>query len=226
MNYDVAIGLEVHAQLATQTKLWCRCPVTPHGMENDKVCEICSGHPGTLPVLNLQARDFAIQLGLATQCRINLTSFFDRKHYFYPDLPKGYQITQYQTPLCQDGQLTIPLPEGAGVKTVSIQQIQLEEDSGKLSHEDAFSLIDLNRAGTPLVEIVGRPELANAQEAVIYLKQLHAILSYLGVSKGNLQEGNLRCDVNISLAARGAKKLGTRTETKKPQQLSQCGTTH
>ena len=212
-NYDVMIGLEVHAQLATKTKLWCRCEVMTYATENTKVCEVCSGQPGSLPVLNQKARDFAIQLGLATNCRVNLISFFDRKNYFYPDLPKGYQITQYEVPICQNGEIEILLETGE-VKSIGIERIQMEEDTGKSTHEGKSSLINLNRACTPLLEIVGRPDIKNAKEAVSCLKKLHAILTYLDISDGNLQEGNMRCDVNISLSPIGSSKRGTRTETK------------
>ncbi len=213
MNYDVTIGLEVHAQLATNTKAWCNCAIETYAEENTKVCEVCSGQPGTLPVLNERARNFAVSLGLATDCKINNLSYFDRKNYFYPDLPKGYQITQFEVPVCEDGFLELSLEDGTN-KKIGIERIQMEEDTGKSTHEGKSSLINLNRAGTPLVEIVGRPHIKNAVEAVAYLKKLHSILTYLGVSDGNLQEGNFRCDVNISLAPKGSTKLGTRTETK------------
>ena len=212
-NYDVLIGLEVHVQLATQTKAWCQCKVTTLAVENSKVCEICSGQPGTLPVLNSKVRDFAIQLGLATNCQINLLSFFDRKNYFYPDLPKGYQITQYELPFCQEGEIYIPLENGES-KRIGIERIQIEEDTGKSTHERGASLLNLNRAGTPLLEIVGKPDLKDAKQAVCYLKKLHAIFTYLDISEGHLQEGNMRCDVNISLSPEGPQKRGTRTETK------------
>ena len=212
-NYDVLIGLEVHVQLATKTKIWCQCEVTTHAIENTKVCEVCAGHPGSLPVLNSKARDFAIQLGLAMNCQINLLSFFDRKNYFYPDLPKGYQITQYEVPICEDGSVIIPLEEG-GEKQIGIERIQIEEDTGKSTHAGDSSLINLNRAGTPLLEIVGMPDIVNAKEAVCYLKKIRSLLTYLGISDGNLQEGNMRCDVNISLSPKDSKRRGTRTETK------------
>ena len=212
-NYDVLIGLEVHVQLATMSKAWCHCEVSAYSAENAKVCEVCSGQPGTLPVFNRRARDFAIQLGLATDCKINNISFFDRKNYFYPDLPKGYQITQYEIPICEGGEIKIPLKSGK-VKSIGIERIQIEEDTGKSTHEGESSLVNLNRAGTPLLEIVGAPEIKNAEEAVSYLKKLYAILTYLEISHGNLQEGNMRCDVNISLSPKGSSQKGTRTETK------------
>ncbi|MCY4644246.1 MAG: Asp-tRNA(Asn)/Glu-tRNA(Gln) amidotransferase subunit GatB [Bacteriovoracales bacterium] len=212
-RYNTIIGLEVHAQLATKTKTWCRCQVVSHAIENTKVCEICSGHPGTLPSMNQKVRDFAILLGLATQCRINLLSFFDRKNYFYPDLPKGYQITQYDVPICQDGHIEITSDNGE-IKKIGIERIQIEEDTGKSIHNKKSTLIDLNRAGTPLLEIVGKPDIVNSKEAVSYLKKLHALLTYLGISSGNMQEGNMRCDVNISLSPKRSQKRGTRTETK------------
>ena len=211
--YDVLIGLEVHAQLATKTKMWCQCGVTTHAAENARICEVCSGQPGSLPVMNRRVRDFAIQLGLATHCQINRLSFFDRKNYFYPDLPKGYQITQYQVPVCQEGAIEIQLGTGEA-KRIGIERIQIEEDTGKSTHEGSTSLINLNRAGTPLLEIVGKPDMVNAVEAVSYLKKLHAILTYLDICQGNLQHGNMRCDVNISLSPQGSGKRGVRTETK------------
>lgn len=211
-NYEVTIGLEVHAQLSTITKAWCSCEIQSYAEENSKVCEVCSAQPGTLPVLNKKARDFAVMLGLATDCKINELSYFDRKNYFYPDLPKGYQITQFEKPICEDGFLTID--EEEGTHTVGIERIQMEEDTAKSTHEGEYSLINFNRCGTPLIEIVGRPHIKNKEQAVKYLKKLHSILTYLDICDGNLQEGNFRCDVNISLAPTGSKKLGTRTETK------------
>ncbi|MCB9094531.1 MAG: Asp-tRNA(Asn)/Glu-tRNA(Gln) amidotransferase subunit GatB [Halobacteriovoraceae bacterium] len=208
MTYEAVIGLEIHTQLDTKTKAWCDCEIKVNGFENHYVCEICSGHPGTLPVLNKTSVDYAIKLALATNCRINHCSFFDRKNYFYPDLPKGYQITQYHTPIAEDGFVEIEN------KKIRIQRIQMEEDTGKSQHEGNTSLINLNRAGTPLLEIVTDPDFSDSTEAVAFLKKLHAILVYLGVSKGDMQHGNLRCDVNLSLRKKGEQKFGTRTEVK------------
>lgn len=212
-KYDAIIGLEVHAQLATKSKIWCHCEVSPHGRENANVCEVCSGHPGTLPVLNKRVVEFAAKVALATNGRLNALSYFDRKNYFYPDLPKGYQISQYELPLAQDGFLMI-LDEAGTQRQVGIERIQIEEDSGKSIHVEGSSLINFNRAGTPLIEIVGKPDIRSPQQASAYLKKLHAVLAYLGVCHGNLQEGNFRCDVNVSLREKGSSKLGTRTETK------------
>lgn len=212
-KYDVIIGLEVHSQLATHVKAWCSCEVTTHAMENTKVCEVCSGHPGTLPVLNKRVVEFAAKMAMATNCKINNLSFFDRKNYFYPDLPKGYQITQFEKPIAEDGFIVIMDDQGVE-KRIGIERIQIEEDTGKSTHEGEASLINLNRAGTPLIEIVGRPDLRTPHEASAYLKKLHSVLTYLGVSHGNLQEGNFRCDVNVSIHPKGSAKWGTRTETK------------
>jgi aspartyl-tRNA(Asn)/glutamyl-tRNA(Gln) amidotransferase subunit B len=212
-QYEVIIGLEVHAQLSTNVKAWCNCEVTPHALENTKVCEVCSGQPGTLPALNKKAVEYATKMALATNCKVNELSFFDRKNYFYPDLPKGYQISQFEIPIAQDGYLTIHDDNG-NEKQIRIERIQIEEDTGKSTHEGEASLINLNRAGTPLIEIVGRPDLRTATEASSYLKKLHSVLTYLGVCHGNLQEGNFRCDVNVSIHPKGSDKWGTRTETK------------
>jgi aspartyl-tRNA(Asn)/glutamyl-tRNA(Gln) amidotransferase subunit B len=213
MNYDIVIGLEVHAQLSTKTKAWCNCEISTTAFENTRVCEICSAQPGTLPVYNIQAVEYAIKLALATNCNINKVSFFDRKNYFYPDLPKGYQITQFETPVGQDGYLEI-LDDDGNAKRVGVQRIQLEEDTGKSSHQGEKSLINLNRSGTPLIEIVSDPHMTTPKEASSYLKKLHSILVYLGICHGNMQDGNFRCDVNVSLKPKGSSKLGTRTEVK------------
>ena len=213
MNYDIVIGLEVHAQMNTKSKAWCTCEIDSHSLENTKVCEICSAQPGTLPVFNLGVARNAVKLALATNCKINEISYFDRKNYFYPDLPKGYQITQFETPVAQDGELIISSEDGES-KKIRIERIQIEEDTGKSTHEGEYSLINLNRSGTPLLEIVGRPDLTSAKEASSYLKKLHSVLVYLEICDGNLQEGNFRCDVNLSLKPKGASELGTRTEVK------------
>lgn len=212
-KYDVIIGLEVHAQLSTNAKVWCNCEISTHSLENTKVCEICSGQPGTLPALNKKVVEFATKMALATNCKINELSYFDRKNYFYPDLPKGYQITQFEIPIAQDGFIAIT-DEVGNDKKIRIERIQIEEDTGKSTHEGESSLINLNRCGTPLIEIVGRPDIRSPQEASAYLKKLHSVLTYLGVCHGNLQEGNFRCDVNVSLHKKGTEVWGTRTETK------------
>lgn len=213
MEFDVVIGLEVHAQLATKTKAWCGCEISVNSFENTKVCEICSAQPGSLPVYNNKAVEFATKLALATNAQINENSVFDRKNYFYPDLPKGYQITQLDLPYAYDGFLEI-LDDHDQAKKVRIERIQMEEDTGKSSHQGEGSLINLNRAGTPLLEIVSKPDLTSPKEASSYLKKLHSILIYLEICHGNLQDGNFRCDVNVSLKPKGSEKLGTRTEVK------------
>ena len=212
MNWETVIGLEVHAQLSTRSKLWCSCEISTRSLENTKTCEICAGHPGTLPVLNKKVLHHATLLALATHSRINTLSRFDRKNYFYPDLPKGYQITQFHHPFAMDGHLEIDGEEGR--KKIGLERIQIEEDTGKTIHQKGLSLIDLNRAGTPLLEIVGRPHLTSAKEASTYLKSLHTLLNYLDICHGNLQEGNFRCDVNLSLRPEGSSALNTRTEIK------------
>lgn len=212
MEFETVIGLEVHAQLATQSKIWCTCEINPLSLENTKVCEICSAQPGSLPVINKKVVEYAGLLALATHSKINPVSYFDRKNYFYPDLPKGYQITQYQTPIAVDGYIEIELD--GKKKKIGIERIQIEEDTGKSTHEGEYSLINLNRCGTPLLEIVGKPDIRNPKEASLYLKKLHSILTYLDICHGNLQEGNFRCDVNVSLRDVGTTKFGTRTEVK------------
>lgn len=213
MNYDIVIGLEVHAQLSTATKAWCHCEISINAFENTKVCEICSAQPGTLPVYNRLAVEYAIKLALATKCSIAKSTIFDRKNYFYPDLPKGFQITQFDHPVGFSGSLDI-LDEAGNTKTIGIERIQMEEDTGKSSHQGEKSLINLNRCGTPLIEIISAPELSTPKEASAYLKKLHSILVYLGICHGNMQDGNFRCDVNVSLKPKGQTKLGTRTEVK------------
>ncbi len=214
--YEAVIGLEVHVQLATHSKLFCACS-TKFGEEpNANVCEVCSGMPGVLPVLNARAVEYAAKIGLATQCTVHLSSIFARKNYFYPDLPMGYQISQFDKPICEHGHLEISLGEdGKNIKDIGITRIHLENDAGKNihdSHENA-SFVDLNRAGTPLVEIVSEPDMRSAEEAVAYLKALHAIVTCLGISDGNMEEGSFRCDANVSLHKPGT-PFGTRTELK------------
>jgi aspartyl-tRNA(Asn)/glutamyl-tRNA(Gln) amidotransferase subunit B len=210
--YEPVIGLEVHAQLSTRTKAFCSCEINVKSGPNDNVCEICSAQPGTLPVLNKKAVEFAVQAGLAIGAKINLKSVFSRKNYFYPDLPKGYQISQYDEPLCEGG--TIKLEMKDGVKEVGVTRIHMEEDAGKSTHESGHSLVDLNRAGTPLIEIVSEPDMRTPEEAGAYLRKLHAIVTYLNICDGNMQEGNFRCDANVSIRPKGQKEFGIRAEVK------------
>lgn len=219
-EFEAVIGLEVHAQLATDTKIFCSCRAKPpEGVSvgdeppNIHTCPICAGHPGSLPVLNRKALEFAILAGLATHCKVQSKSVFARKNYFYPDLPKGYQISQSDQPICKEGHLEIEISNGEK-KKIRIQRIHMEEDAGKSVHQSGYSLVNLNRAGVPLIEIVSEPDISNAIEASTYLKSLHSIVTYLGVCDGNMQEGNFRCDANVSVRRKGGKKLGTRTEIK------------
>jgi aspartyl-tRNA(Asn)/glutamyl-tRNA(Gln) amidotransferase subunit B len=218
-EFEAVIGLEVHCQLATETKIFCSCPARmSHGQSvgeaavNSNTCPICAGHPGTLPVLNQKVVDYAIQAGLATNCKITLKNTFARKNYFYPDLPKGYQITQFEHPICENGWLSIETR--SGVKKVNIQRIHMEEDAGKNVHMSGFSLVNLNRAGVPLIEIVSGPDMTTSEEAGAYLRALYAVVTYLGICDGNLQEGNFRCDANVSVKPVGSKVFGTRAEIK------------
>ncbi|WP_104740498.1 Asp-tRNA(Asn)/Glu-tRNA(Gln) amidotransferase subunit GatB [Helicobacter bizzozeronii] len=210
--FETIIGLEVHAQLNTQTKIFCSCPTSFKDTPNSHTCPVCLGLPGALPVLNEQALAKAIAFGTAINATINQNSIFARKNYFYPDLPKAYQISQYELPIVSDGYLDIEL-EGQ-VKRIGIERAHLEEDAGKNIHEHAFSKVDLNRAGTPLLEIVSRPDMRSPQEAISYLKKLHAIVCFLDICDGNMQEGNFRCDANVSIRPKGDPKLYTRVEIK------------
>jgi aspartyl-tRNA(Asn)/glutamyl-tRNA(Gln) amidotransferase subunit B len=215
MEYDVVIGLEVHAQLLTNTKIFCSCPNKFGNEPNSNTCPVCTGQPGSLPVLNEEVVHFAIKAGLATNCTINKYSIFARKNYFYPDLPKGYQISQYELPICEHGYITISL--NGEEKKIGITRIHMEEDAGKLSHEGvdkSSSYVDFNRTGTPLIEIVSEPEISSPEEAAEYLKQLRNIVVYLGICDGNMEEGSFRCDANISLKPKGQKEFGTKTELK------------
>ena len=216
--YEAVIGLEVHAQLLTQTKQFCGC-ATAYGAEpNTQVCPVCLGLPGALPVLNREAVAMAVRGALALQCSIRARSVFARKSYFYPDLPKGYQISQFDLPFSEHGYLEIPIAGGRDTKRVGVTRVHLEEDAGKNLHgviaADGRSVVDLNRAGVPLIEIVGDPDLRSADEAVEYLKRLREILMALEINDGNLEEGSFRCDVNISVRPVGAKDFGTRVEVK------------
>lgn len=215
MEFETIIGLEVHAQLSTQTKMFCNCS-TEFGQEpNRNTCPVCLALPGALPTINQVAVQYAILLGLATHCTIRKDSQFARKNYFYPDLPKAYQISQFDRPICENGWIDIDV-DGRN-KRIGITRIHMEEDAGKLVHEgddpDA-SYVDLNRAGTPLVEIVSEPDIRSAAEAKAYMEKIHAIVTYLNICHGNMEQGNLRCDANVSIRPFGQEMLGIRTETK------------
>jgi len=214
MNYEAVIGLEVHAQLQTNSKIFCGCETSFGEEPNTRTCPVCIGMPGVLPVLNRKAVEYIIKTGLATHCAISPSSRFARKNYFYPDLPKGYQISQYELPLCEKGYVEIVV-DGA-VKRIGITRIHLEEDAGKNLHQagGSASLVDLNRAGTPLMEIVSEPDLRTPEDAVEYLKKLRSILRYIEVSDADMEKGNFRCDINISLRRIGAAEYGTRSEVK------------
>lgn len=211
--YEAVMGLEVHAQLLTQTKAFCFVSNRFGESENSMVGPVSGGLPGALPVLNERAVELAVRAGLALNCTINRRSVFSRKNYFYPDLPKGYQISQFDEPVCGPGWVDIE-PEGGTSRRIQIERIHMEEDAGKSTHLGSMSLVNLNRSGVPLVEIVSRPDLRSPTEAVAYLKKLHQILVYAGICDGNLEEGNFRCDVNVSVRPLGQKELGTRTELK------------
>ena len=213
--FEPVIGLEVHAQLKTATKIFCGCPTTFGNTPNANTCPVCTGMPGVLPVLNRQAAAFAVKSALATSCTVQEWSRFDRKNYFYPDLPKGYQISQYAFPIALNGSLTIQTEEGEET-VIGITRIHMEEDAGKLIHDSArgVSMVDLNRTGVPLIEIVSEPDIRSAGQAGAYLRKLHSILRYIDVCDGNMEQGNFRCDANISLRPSGQEEFGTRTELK------------
>jgi aspartyl-tRNA(Asn)/glutamyl-tRNA(Gln) amidotransferase subunit B len=213
-EYEAVIGLEVHSQLLTQSKCFCACSSQFGAPPNSHVCPVCMGMPGTLPVLNRRVLELAIRLGLAAHCEIAPRSTFARKNYFYPDLPKGYQISQYDEPLCVGGYLDLPGEDGAAPRRIRLVRIHLEEDAGKNVHLPDCSLVDFNRSGLPLVEIVSEPDLRSAREAGAYLRELRAIVRYLKVSDGNMEEGNFRCDANVSVRPRGSAKLGAKVEVK------------
>ncbi len=212
-DYDMVIGLEVHVELKTKSKIFCSCPTDFGAAPNTQCCPVCMGMPGTLPVLNGEVVRFAIKAGLATNCQIEPYSKQDRKNYFYPDLPKAYQISQYDLPLCHHGHLLIETPEGQ--KKIGITRIHIEEDAGKLIHDDKRgTMVDCNRCGVPLIEIVSEPDIRSAKEAAAYLQKLKAVISYTGISDCKMNEGSLRCDVNLSVRKKGETALGTRTEMK------------
>lgn len=214
-DYEIVMGLEVHAELATKTKIFCKCPTEFGGEPNTHTCPICMAMPGTLPVLNEKVVEYAVKAGLATNCEISRDSKNDRKNYFYPDLPKSYQISQFDKPLCEHGYVEIE-DENGEKKKIRLTRIHIEEDAGKLNHNEfgGGSLVDLNRAGVPLIEIVSEPDLRSAKEAEEYLRKLKSILEYIEVSDCKMQEGSLRADVNVSVRKKGAKEFGTRTEMK------------
>jgi len=216
-RYEVVIGLEVHAQLRTRSKMFCGCPTRFGAPPNSQTCPVCQGMPGVLPVVNRRAVEFGIRTALAFHCRVNAACRFARKHYYYPDMPKNYQISQYEEPLAEDGFLEVDV-DGSS-RAIGIQRLHLEEDVGKLLHEGTIetakaSLVDFNRSGVPLMETVSRPELRSPEEAAAYLRAFRAIVVYLDVCDGNMEEGSLRCDANVSLRPRGAAELGTKVEIK------------
>ncbi len=214
MEYEAVIGLEVHVQLCTESKLFCSCPNRFGATPNENVCPVCSAMPGALPAMNGKVIEYAAKLGMAVNATVNPESRFARKNYFYPDLPKAYQISQHEPPICSNGYLDVDA--GKGVRRVRIARIHMEEDAGKNIHsaQDNASYVDLNRAGTPLLEIVSAPDLRSGAEAAAYLKTLRAMVMYLKISDGNMEEGSFRCDANVSIRPKGQTELGTRTELK------------
>ncbi|MCI8860359.1 MAG: Asp-tRNA(Asn)/Glu-tRNA(Gln) amidotransferase subunit GatB [Lachnospiraceae bacterium] len=213
-EYETVIGLEVHVELATKTKIFCSCSTAFGSAPNTHTCPVCTGMPGSLPVLNKKVVEYAVAVGLATGCEINQYSKFDRKNYFYPDNPQNYQISQLYLPICHDGGIEIETQ--AGSKTIGIHEIHMEEDAGKLVHDDweEVSLVDYNRSGVPLIEIVSEPDMRSAEEVIAYLDKLRMIIQYLGASDCKMQEGSMRADVNLSVRELGSKEFGTRTEMK------------
>jgi aspartyl-tRNA(Asn)/glutamyl-tRNA(Gln) amidotransferase subunit B len=219
MSWEVVIGLEIHVQMATKSKLMCHCDASFSDQPNSHICPVCSGQPGMLPVINKEVIESAIKLGLATNCSIRKINEFARKNYFYPDLPKGYQISQYDKPICEGGNLLIEINDEE--KNIGITRIHIEEDAGKLVHvgsdnikDSSYSLSDLNRSSVPLCEIVSEPDMRSAEEAKIYAEKIRQIVRYLEISDGNMEEGSLRCDANISIRKKGSDVLGTKTEVK------------
>ncbi|MCD7807201.1 MAG: Asp-tRNA(Asn)/Glu-tRNA(Gln) amidotransferase subunit GatB, partial [Lachnospiraceae bacterium] len=213
-QYETVIGLEVHVELATKTKIFCGCSTAFGGAPNTHTCPVCTGMPGSLPVLNKKVLEYAVAVGLATNCHITRYCKFDRKNYFYPDNPQNYQISQLYLPICRNGYVEIETKEGK--KNVGIHEIHMEEDAGKLIHDDWAdrTLVDYNRSGVPLIEIVSEPDMRSAEEVIAYLEKLRMLIQYLGVSDCKLQEGSMRADVNLSVREAGASEYGTRTEMK------------
>ena len=213
-QYETVIGLEVHVELATKTKIFCACSTAFGGAPNTHTCPVCTGMPGSLPVLNKQVVEYALAVGLATNCQIHQYCKFDRKNYFYPDNPQNYQISQLYLPICHDG--GVEIETAGGKKIIGIHEIHMEEDAGKLVHDEweDCSLVDYNRSGVPLIEIVSEPDMRSAEEVIAYLEKLRQIIQYLGASDCKLQEGSMRADVNLSVREVGAEKFGTRTEMK------------
>ncbi len=213
-KYEAVIGLEVHAQLLTDSKIFCGCSTKFGNDPNSNTCAVCLGHPGVLPVLNKKVVEYTTLMGLATNCRINEHSIFARKNYFYPDLPKGYQISQYEEPICEQGFIEVS-PKNGSSKKIGITRIHMEEDAGKSIHDQSSdTLVDVNRCGVPLMEIVSEPDIRTAEEAYLYLTKIKQILQYLEICDGNMEEGSLRCDANISVRLKGVDEFGTKTEIK------------
>ncbi|KAM3366575.1 hypothetical protein ACQJBY_015772 [Aegilops geniculata] len=224
-GFEAMIGIETHVQLSTITKAFCSCPYDYGSQPNSTVCPTCMGHPGTLPVLNAKVVECAVKLGLALNCEISMTSKFDRKQYFYPDLPKGYQISQFDIPIAEKGylDLDIPMEFGGGHRRFGVTRVHMEEDAGKLLHSESgsFSQVDLNRAGVPLLEIVSEPDMRTGIEAAEYGAEIQRVVRYLGVGNGNMQEGSLRCDVNVSVRPIGQSEFGTKVEIKNMNSFSE-----
>lgn len=213
-QFEAVIGLEVHAQLLTETKAFCGCSTKFGNPPNTNVCPVCLGHPGVLPVMNKKMIEFAVLMGLATNCEIKNRSIFERKNYFYPDLPKGYQTSQFAEPICENGLIEVVTSQGEK-KNIRIKRIHLEEDAGKSIHDQGFeTLVDVNRCGVPLIEIVTEPDINTAEEAYLYLIKIKQLVQYLNICDGNMEEGSLRCDANVSIRPIGETKLGTKTEIK------------
>lgn len=217
-GFEAVIGIETHVQLSTTTKAFCNCPYSYGSLPNTTICPVCMGHPGTLPVLNSKIVEFAVKLGLALNCKLFMSSKFDRKQYFYPDLPKGYQISQFDIPIATGGyvDLDIPLEFGGGHRKFGITRVHMEEDAGKSIHSEnqSYSQVDLNRAGVPLLEIVSEPDMRTGVEAAEYAAEMQRLVRYMGISNGNMQEGSMRCDVNISVRPVGQSEFGTKVEIK------------
>ncbi len=222
MQYEIVVGLEVHAELNTATKIYCGCKNAFGSEVNTNCCPKCMGMPGTLPTLNSKVVDYAIKMGHATNCNINRISKQDRKNYFYPDLPKAYQISQFDIPICESGYLDVVVNEDGSTKRIGVTRIHIEEDAGKLLHDDSFagSLVDFNRCGVPLIEIVSEPDMRSSSEAKAYLETVKSILSYIDISDCKMQEGSIRCDINVSVREMGSDILGTRVEMKNVNSFS------